>query len=82
MVYAAVYINALIQRNPPAVRNNPALAGELEQGLDFAITQLQEDHRLAEESRNRSISASSGGAAGVQSRLTTRPPVINWGQYK
>ncbi len=78
-LYAALHMNALIQRNPAALRNNPDLAREIAKGLDYAIKQLQEAQRLAEAYREaRRTSAGSGGVAGIQSGLSTTPPTIRW----
>lgn len=75
-IYASVHINALIQRNPPILRSNPALANSLEQGLDFAIKQLQENKRLADASRNNAGNAQGVGV--VRSGLTASPPKVAW----
>ena len=77
-IYAAIHMNALIQRNPPAVRNNPTFANELEKGLDFSIRQLQEAQRLANEYRQNSASTPSGGIGQVKSGISAAPPRIAW----
>ena len=80
-IYAALYINALIQRNPPQVRNDPVFRQGHVAGLAHAIAQLQTADRLAKAYKDaQNQKSGSNGIASVQSGLTTRPPKVHWPQ--
>ena len=48
-MYAALHINALLQRNPAAVQNDPVFAKQLAEGLAFAGRRMQVWLKLAEQ---------------------------------
>jgi hypothetical protein len=78
-LYAALHMNALVQRNIPSVRDNPAVAESIESGLKFAIQQLDEDRRLAAQWRQQAATKGpgvSGTSPGISSGLSNRPRVI------
>src|SRR6266566_8497631 len=41
-IYAALHLNALAQRNPALLRDNPTLAKQVNEGLKYSIEKLQE----------------------------------------
>jgi hypothetical protein len=76
-MYAALHINALIQRNPPAVRNSPAFAKELAEGLKYAGERLTAWYQ-AYSQRPTQSAVTQGGTGVTRSGLSTTPPTINW----
>ena len=74
-MYAAIHINALIQRNPPAVQNSPVFAKQLADGLRHAGEHLTYWYQ-AYSQRPTKAPTPEGGS--VNSELKGRPPVINW----
>lgn len=78
-IYAALHMNALVQRNPEELQNNPVFVKELVHGITFAIQQLQEAQRLAGLYQDaKKTSSSSGGVGRVSSGLSSSPPPIHW----
>lgn len=75
-IYAAIHMNALVQRNPPLLQNNPTLANQVNEGLKYSIEKLQEYKANADACAKRASSASDG--ASVSSGLTRRPPRIDF----
>lgn len=74
---AAIFLNALIQRNPPEVRNNQVFANELQTALAYALNELEAYKRLSEEYA-RSRGTTGTGVASFSSQLSRQPPSITW----
>jgi hypothetical protein len=69
-MYAALHINALLQRNPAAVQNDPAFAKQLAEGLEFAGNRIQVWLKLAEQATPQ---------AREEAGRKQRPlPIIRW----
>src|SRR6266478_221136 len=68
-IYAALHLNALVQRNPPLLRDNPARAKKVNNGLKYAVDRLQEYKAKADGCKEK---------AEVSSELKGRPPRIDF----
>jgi hypothetical protein len=77
-IYAAVHMNALVQRDPPLLRNNPTLAKQVNEGLKFSIDRLQEYKANSDACARNASTPSQDGVVGVHSGLTARPPHIDF----
>jgi len=75
-IYAALHMNALVQRNPPSLSSDRALANQINEGLKFSIEKLQEYKTTADSCARRAASTSDGGS--VSSGLTRQPPHIDF----
>ena len=73
-VYVAVHTSALLERNPPAVANNPTFRNQLDALLMWAIDRLEDDRKTA----NRARSASSDGVGVLQAGLSSLPPRVDF----
>jgi hypothetical protein len=69
-IYAAIHLNALAQRNPPLLRDNPALANEVNEGLKYSIERLKLYKDVADACPQK------GGE--ISSHLGGRPPRIDF----
>jgi hypothetical protein len=77
-IYAAVHMNALVQRNPPLLRNNPSLAAQVNEGLKYSIERLQEYKTKADACAKSAQTSNPTGVASVHSGLTVPPPHIDF----
>jgi hypothetical protein len=78
-IYAALHLNALAQRNPPLLSNNPTLAQEVNEGLKYSIQKLQEYKATADAcSKNTTSTGGTNSVGMVHQGLTTPPPRIDF----
>jgi hypothetical protein len=75
-IYASIHLNALVQRNPPLLRQDPNLANQINEGLKFSIEKLQGYKSNSDACSQRA--SSTDGIASVHSGLTKAPPRIDF----
>jgi hypothetical protein len=77
-IYAAGHLNALIQRNPPQLRDHPTEAKEAYDAWVYTIKQLESDKAAAAAWREYQARPVPGQPARTSSGLTQAPPSVNW----
>lgn len=86
-IYASLHLNAILQRNPPILRQNPTQASQLQKLLVYSIDRLQElraDSEQLPATKSRLSSCQdrlAGGGTGVSEGLTRappKPPSVDW----
>lgn len=75
-IYAAIHMNALIQRNPPLLRDNPVLATQVSEGLKYSVEQLQQ--YKAKAGACPTTGSNPNGVSSVSSGLTSAPPRVDF----
>jgi hypothetical protein len=76
-IYAYAHLHALIQRNPPLLRNNPALRNQVNTALEYSGQRLLEMRDLAQRAR-APTTTSNGGVSGVSSGLGSAKPKVDF----
>jgi hypothetical protein len=77
--YAALHINALIQRNPPAVQNSPTFARQLAEGLTHAGNRITAWYQAyGQRAAAPTRAADPSEPASSRSGLSTKPLTITW----
>lgn len=76
-IYAYAHLHALIQRNPPLLRNDAALRNQINEALEFSGQRLLEMRELAR--RAKAVTASSKDhESSVSSELGSAKPRVNF----
>src|SRR5262245_33829503 len=74
-LYAAIHLQSIIQRNPPALRNNAALTKQFSDGYVFSARQMEVTRDFANTCRQQQSANQQSGIGTVRSGLGVKPRI-------